>query len=453
MDFHQYLCLIPPAIVIVLAMWMRRSFEALLVGCLVGYALINWSEFPGNFIKSLMMTLQSETMVWVILVCGLYGGLIHLMIESGGVFAFGNYMLRFVKSRRSALFATWLVGLLIFLDDYMSALATGVSMRKITDHYRISREFLAYLVNTMAAPICVLIPMTTWSIYCGNEMQKNDIIPAGSGFWGFLWTIPYMFYGWFAVIVALGVALGIIPLVGKLKRAEERVANGGSVYPDAKEIADDNIALPDTSKATPILFFLPIFVLIAATFFFDKDALKGAMAGVIFTLFFYWGMGVSSYSKLCDGIFEGFKSMVFALAILTMSYVLKTVGDEMGLTQFVIESVKNILNKELLAAVVFVFLGLISYSTSSSWGLYVVALPIVIPLANAYNANVWMVCAAVFSAGAFGSNASFYSDVTVLTSSSTECNNMEHSFSQLPYAALSALLATVAFLVCGYMGW
>jgi tetracycline resistance efflux pump len=181
----------------------------------------------------------------------------------------------------------------------------------------------------------------------------------------------------------------------------------------------------------------------------NKDALLGVLVGVAFTFFYYWGSGIMRFGAISDGIFEGFKSMVFALAILTMSYVLKKVGDEMGLTPYVIESVRPVLSKSLLPMVVFLSLSAISYSTASSWGLYAVAIPIVVPLSQALGANVWLSLAAVVSSGAFGSQASFYSDVTVLTSTSTACNNMEVSFSALPYNLLAMALAAMAFLACG----
>jgi Na+/H+ antiporter NhaC len=157
-----------------------------------------------------------------------------------------------------------------------------------------------------------------------------------------------------------------------------------------------------------------------------------------------------TFSEISDGIFDGFKSMIEALAILTMSYVLKKVGDEMGLTPYVIESVKPFLSKGLLPVVVFLALSFISYTTASSWGLYAVAIPIVVPLAQAIGANVWLSLAAVFSSGGFGSQASFFSDVTVLTSNSTECPNVQLSFAQFPYSIISLIIAAFLFLVCGF---
>lgn len=345
---------------------------------------------------------------------------------------------------------TWFLGLFIFIDDYMSALATGVTMRKITDQFRVSREMLAFLVNAMAAPLCVIIPMSTWSIYVGKLLEDNKVVGAGGGFDGFLATIPFMFYPWAVVIIALLVALGKFPLLFRMKTAEERALATGQLSPEGSEALSQPEIPFDESKAKPVFFFLPLIVLIAATLFMEKDALKGVMAALVFTFLYYGLAGVMKFSLVTDGIFEGFKSMVFALAILTMSYVLKKVGDIMGLTPYVIQSVQPVLTKEFLAGAVFASLSFISYTTASSWGMYAVAIPIVVPLAQAMGANVWLSLAAVVSAGAFGSQASFFSDVTILTATSTECNNMELSYAQLPYNLISWGAALVMFLGAGY---
>lgn len=437
--------LIPPLVVVILGIITRRAFEPLLVGCLVGFLMISPSGFPGNFVEAMTKTLQHEDMVWVILVCGLYGSLIHLIIQSGSVLSFGDYLLRYVKSRRSALLVSWIMGVIIFIDDYMSALATGVTMRKITDNYKVSREMLAFMVSATAAPVCLLIPMSTWSIYCGSLLESNQIVEKGQAFQGFVNTIPFMFYPWAIATLALLVGMGFFPLVGRLKTAELAAQNGFTVP------ASSGNEYAPPGKSGPIHFILPLGVLIAATLLLNKDALKGVLVGVSFTYFYYWITGVMKFEAVSEGVFDGFKTMIVALAILTMSYILKRVGDEMGLTPYVIESVKPVLSKNLLPMIVFLALSFISYTTASSWGLYAVALPIVVPLAQAVGANVWLSIAAVFSSGAFGSQASFFSDVTVLTSNSTECSNVQLSFAQFPYSLMAVAIAAILFLSCGFI--
>jgi Na+/H+ antiporter NhaC len=461
MDYGA-ISLIPPLVVVLSGIYLKRAFEPLLIGCIVGYGIIayynmqnpgfqaNAHEFPANFIHGLKQALMQEDMVWIILVCGLYGSLIHLIIESGGVFAFGELALKYVKTRKGSLVATWALGLFIFIDDYMSALATGVTMRKITDTFKVSREMLSFLVNAMAAPICLIVPMSTWSIYCGKLLEDNQVVAKGGAFSGYVATLPFMFYPMATTVIALLVALGYFPVFGKLKRAEERALNSGVLSTSLPSVSVEPSTTLSAKKSKSAYFYLPLLILIGATLLLEKDALKGVLAGVVFTFFYYWISNVMTFEQLSDGVFEGFKSMILALAILTMSYVLKRVGDEMGLTQYVIDSAKPFLSKAFLPMLIFIVLSFISYTTASSWGLYAVAIPIVIPLAQAVGANVWLSVAAVFCCGGFGSHASFFSDVTVLTATSTECDNMEVSFSALPYNLIAAGVASLLFLAFGY---
>ncbi len=460
MDYGA-ISLIPPLVVIICGISLKRAFEPLLIGCLVGYGIIAYfnmqnadfkadmHQFPNNFLYGLQQSLGSQEMVWVILVCGLYGALIHLIIESGGVFAFGELALQYVKTRRGALVTTWFVGLFIFIDDYMSALATGVTMRKITDKFNISREMLAFVVNGMAAPICLLVPLSTWSVYCGNLMEQNQVVANGDAFSGYLATLPFMFYPMMTSLIVLLVAMEKFPLFGKLKLAEERAIGSNTNSSLSNNYSDENESTT-IKNSKPAYFFIPLIVLIAATLYLDKDALKGVMAAMIFTFFYYGFSKILTFSQLSDGIFEGFKSMILALAILTMSYVLKRVGDEMGLTPYVINATKPFLSKEFLPAIVFISLGFISYTTASSWALYAVAIPIVVPLAQAIGANVPMTLAALFCCGGFGSHSSFFSDVTILTAASTESDNIKNSFSALPYSLIAAALASLLFLISGF---
>jgi len=434
MNDYGALCVIPPLVVIALAIWLKRAFEPLLIGCLVGFLIISPHDFPARFLEGLMQTLQSEDMVWIILICSMYGALIQLIIESGGVVAFGNWALQFVKTRRQSLLLTWLVGVIIFVDDYMSALSTGVIMRKITDNFGVPRKTLAFLVAALSPPICILVPMSTWAIYVGKLLETNKIVPANGGIDGFMLALPYMFYGWVIVAIALWVAW--------------RSGNDPVSIDSTSSVA---VAEVTHTKGKAAYFFLPLVVLIAATLLLDKDALKGVIVSVFFTFLYYWLMRVMTFTVITDHIFEGFKSMIFALGILTMSFLLKKVGDNLGLTPYVITSVKPFLSKEVLAAAVFVTLSFISYTTASSWGMYAVALPIVLPLAQALGADVWLAAGAVISAGAFGSQASFYSDVSVLTAASTESDSMENNLTSMPYNVLALGLSAVLFLIFGFI--
>jgi Na+/H+ antiporter NhaC len=432
------LSLVPPLIVVLFGIFSRRSLESLFIGCIVGSIMIDWKQFPGNFLSLLSETMANPSLIWVILVCGIYGMLIQLIVASGSAVAFGNYLLRFIKTRKSALITTWFTGLFVFPDDYLSALSTGVSMRNITDKFGVSRPLLAYLVNTTAAPVCAIIPLSTWGVFTSKLLEDNKLVPVGEGLWGFAATIPFNFYALAALLVSFLVASGIIPLFGKMKAAEMAVT--------AADIATDlNHKQPTNVK--PIDFIFPMIVLIGGTLLLKGDALQGAALAFVLTIAWYFFRKVMTYDQISDQALLGFKEMILPLAILSLSFFLKTIGDEMGLTPYVIAEVKGNFPPFLLPVSLFVLLAFISYTTCSSWGLYTVALPIVIPLSIALNINPFLMVGAVLSAGVFGSNASFFSDCTILTASSTECSPTTHSFSQLPYALIAFLLATASFTI------
>ena len=449
------LSLIPPLVVIVLAIRLRASFEALLLGCIAGFIIIGFHEhtnFFSDFIASFYKVMQDEGTVWVILVCGLYGSLIGLMARSGGAMKFGEDMLKYIKTRTSALFGTWFLGLFIFLDEYLSALTVGITMKKITDHFKISREYLAYITNSTAAPVCVIVPLSTWTVFIGKVLENSHYAPKGQGNHVYLSVIPYVMYGWISVLLIPLVIWKFVPGLGKMKKAHQRVAATGDCIPAGAKLSSLKMEHFETTKKPHALFFiLPILITLVATFVLDYDALKGVMIGVAFTFVYYLLIRLGTFQQLSETVFTGFNSMVYALALVVMSYILKEVNDQMGLTQYVIEGVRPIINKQLLPVIVFLSMSLITYTTGSSWGVYAIVIPIVIPLAQSLGANVPMSIGAVVSAGVFGANACLYSDTTILTSQSTDTNNLEHSFSQLPYAMLAFGLTAVAYFGLGYL--
>jgi Na+/H+ antiporter NhaC len=447
------LALIPPLVVIVLAILMRASFEALLIGCIAGFIIIGMHEhtnFFSDFIASFYKVMEDESTVWVILVCGLYGSLIGLMVRSGGAMKFGEDVLKYLKTKRAALFGTWFLGLFVFLDDYLSALTVGITMKKITDHFKISREYLAYIVNTTAPPWCVVVPLSTWTLFIGSILEKCNYAPKTQGNHVYLSIIPYALYGWVSVLLIPLVIWGIIPMMGKMKKAEVRAQAGETLAPGGRQASLKMEHFETNKKPSALFFLLPIAVTLIATFALNYDALKGVMIGVAFTFVYYLLIKLGNFQQLSETVFTGFNSMVYALALVVMSYVLKEVGDQMGLTQYVINGVKPLISRELLPVIIFLSMSLITYTTGSSWGVYAVVIPIVIPLAQSLHANVPMSIGAVVSAGVFGANACLYSDATILTSQSTDTNNLAHSFSQLPYALVAFALSAVGYWGLGY---
>jgi len=451
MEHYGVISLIPALVVVLFALKTHKTFEALLAGSLVGFVILHQFSFISAFADSLYGLMSFETIGWIILVCGLFGSLIQILVHTGGARAFADFLLKYVHNERSALLATWFMGLLIFIDDYLNALTVGNAMQKVTDQFAISREKLAYIVDSTAAPICVLVPLSTWAIYISGLLEVTQVVPPGQGLVGYLNVIPYLIYAWVAIIIVPLVALKVIPSIGPMKKADLRAKEKGELIPPKSDNMGMNIVEGLDMKPHMADFLLPIIVLVAATIYFEVDALKGIIYSLMFTVLYFslFRRNVGLF-KLMNQAFHGFKEMVYTLAIIVMSFVLKDVNDGLGLTEYVIEVVSPILSQAWLPAVAFLSLSLITFATGSFWGVYAITLPIIVPLAEAMGVNIWLATGAVISAGAFGSHSCFFGDSTVLSSAATGCNNMAHAITQLPYAMIAASISFVIYLVLGY---
>ncbi len=454
MEHYGAISLIPALTVLVLALITKRAFEALVGGTLLGFIIVNKGNFFSGFADSALKVMADATIGWIIMVCGLFGSLIALLVKSGGALAFGEFLMRFVKNSKASLIATWFLGLVIFIDDYLNALTVSSAMQKVTDKFRVSREMLSYVVDSTSAPVCILVPFSTWAIFVSGLLEESGAADKGAGLDAYINAIPYMFYGWAAMLMVPLVVMGIVPLVGAMKKAETRARQTGQVIPPGSEsltMGESEVAA--TAEKSPKLynFLIPIILLIGCTWYFNVDAFKGVLIATAVSMVMFWVQRIMTLEEIFETFFVGFKSMIYPLAIVVVSFMLKNVNDSLGLTNYVIESVKPIMSGALLPVVTFIALSLVTFATGTFWGVYAVALPIVIPLAQAMDVSLPLAIGAVISSGAFGSHSCFYGDATVLSATGSGCSAMDHALTQLPYAILSAIIAAAAFLVAGLM--
>jgi tetracycline resistance efflux pump len=443
------LSLVPTVVVLGLAIWSHRTIESVIAGSIVAFLMTSQGDFLSALSDAALRVMQDENTGWVLLVCGLYGSFIALLVKGGGAQAFGDWVTRYVKGKRGSLMWTWALGLVIFLDDYLNSLTVSSSMKNVTDKYRTSREMLAYVVDSTAAPICLIIPISTWAVYFAGLMEKNGVAPQGQGIDIFIQAIPYMFYPWVAVLIVPLVILGVIPLVGRMKAAELRAETTGQVIPPGSE----NIQMDDTYEGDGreqgglSLFFLPIAALIFFTVWFDIDVLMGVMAGILITLVQYFSKGVLKPAEMFDTLLDGLKVMVPVLTILVTVFIFIEANNAIGMTEYVIRTVAPHMSAQSLPVLTFITMALVSFTTGSNWGVFAIAIPVVFPLAQEVGVSVPLMAGALFSASGFGSQACFYSDSTVLTAQGAGCAPYEHAITQLPYALLAAVISAVGFLL------
>ncbi|WP_390616428.1 Na+/H+ antiporter NhaC family protein [Maricurvus nonylphenolicus] len=453
MEYYGFYSFIPALLVVITAVITRRPIESLLMGTIVGLLMLSPADAITNFADLSQKILMSETVAWVIVVCGLMGSLIVLFLRTGTAVAFSNMVAKRAKSRTSALLSTWFLGLVIFIDDYLNALAVSSSMKGLTDKHRVSREMLSYVVDSTAAPICILIPISTWAVFCSGVLESSGVAPAGEGMSLYISAIPYMLYAWIAAIMVPLVAMGKLPLLGSMKQAEARAANGEICIVEAdcghgagSHGGEDPAAL--AGEYNPGMlgvwnFIVPMVSLLFFTWLYDINVLIGVFFAVVITVLLFGFQKLMPWNDLCDGVLDGIKLMIPALAIVIIAFMFKDVNDQLGLSEYVIEVVKPIMSPKLLPMITFITMGLLAFATGSFWGVFAIATPIIVPLAISVGTPIPLVLGALMSASAFGSHACFYSDSTVLAAQGSGCPVMSHALTQLPYVLIAAVLSTI----------
>ena len=440
---YGFFTLLPTILVLSLALWSRRTLESVLAGALAAFFIMEGSGFLDAMAQATLATLMTEDVAWVMLVCGLYGGFIALLVKGGGSHALGRALISRIETKRGGLLATWSLGLVIFLDDYLNSLTVGATMKAVTDRFKTSRAMLAYVVDSTAAPLCLLVPLSSWGAYFASLLEQNGVAAEGQGIAVFIESIPYLFYPMVALLIVPLVAVGVIPLVGPMRRAEELAERTG----DLGASEDQALAVEENARGGMSVFFLPMLAMVLFTVFPSVDLLRGVIAGILFTFACYALWRVMPILEVFDTCIEGIKSMVPVLAMLLTLFVFVEANDRLGLTPYVIDAVSPFMTAGMLPVVVFVTVSVLSFTTGSNWGVIAITMPIAFPLAQTFDVSIPLVMGALFSASAFGSQACFYSDSTVLSAQGAGCTTHEHAVTQLPYALLGAAVAAMLFIV------
>ncbi|WP_372831218.1 Na+/H+ antiporter NhaC family protein [Pontibacterium sp.] len=450
-ESYGFYSLLPALLILVVAVITKKPLESIFSGIIAGLLLLD----PTNIVTGLgdisMSVVMDETIAWIVLVCGMMGGLINMLERGGSVLSFGELLARRIKTKRGTMLTTCFLGVMVFIDDYLNSLAVSASMKNLTDRYKISREKLSFLVDSTAAPVCILVPVSTWAVYFAALLEENGATGEGQGMSLYIEAIPYMAYGWIALMVVFLVAAGILGDFGAMKHAEKRAQAGQPIPPGTVQDGFDLSGMKKTSPLVGLMnFLLPMAVLVAASVYYEIDLLLGALVASMFTMVLYFWQSLLNFGQLVDSMLDGFKVMLHPIAVVCAGFMLKDVNDQLGMTPYIIDSLTPYLSKELLPALVFAAMAAVVFATGSSWGVFVVSLPIVIPMALALDMSMPLTVGALLSASAFGSHACFFSDSTVLSAQGSGCTPMQHALTQIPYALIGAAFTFVTLIFMGF---
>lgn len=337
------------------------------------------------------------------------------------------------------------------MDDYLNVLSIGVCMKGVYDKRKIPREALAYILDATGAPVCVILPFSTWAVFYSSLFIEQESIKAlgfKNGMDAYIHAVPYAFYPIITLLIVFLFCLGVMPKWGNMKKAYQRVEQTGKVYSDISRKYNHD-ELKGFGEDGNIWYFMIPMILLVSIAMATGDLLLAVTVDLIVCFVLYVPTKTVPGDEFFNLVFRGFGDMLSVLVILVAAFILQKVTEEMGMTAFIIELVQPFLKGAVFPAVAFVLVTVLTFTTASQWGISAVASSIVFPLGVAVGANPVLIMAAIISGGAFGSHACFYTDSTVLASSSAGIDNMEHAVSQLPYVILACVLSVVGYLVCG----
>ncbi|MBQ6634918.1 MAG: hypothetical protein IJH81_00930 [Lachnospiraceae bacterium] len=445
------LTLLPIIFIIVMAVLTRKSFESLLAGSVLACIIMHGSGFFLPWVNTLLAAISDPENQSVILICGLFGSLIALLRESRGTGGFIRIGEKLCRSERGALLGTFILGIVIFVDDYLNMLTVGLCMRDICDRKKVPREALAYLLDSTGTPVCVLIPFSTWTaFYISLFMREEAIVNMNfsSGLSMYISTIPFIFYSIISVIMVFLFAMGWMPKIGLMKKAYERTRATGMTYSEESRKYNDKEETGEKDGQL-IDFVIPMAVLIGVTVV-TEDILSAVILTLFLCMILYVPRKRITFTKWGELLISGYCEMMPTLAILVGAFTVARCCSDMQLPEYVISLVRPYVTPATYPMIIFLVVSILTFSTSSTWGISTIVIPIIIPLGAVVGANMILTMAAILSGSTFGSHACFYSDATVLASAGAKIENMEHAFSQMPYAIIGAALTCVCLLISGY---
>ena len=464
MDYGVW-TLVPVLLVIVFALKTKRTLESLIFGTMLTYVITNAAllpvegvdalgHIPSDWMDAFFRVATDYSHQWVFLVCALFGSLITLLGASHGTLGFTKILGRLCRGPKSTMLFTWIMGILIFVDDYLNIMTLSTCMKKLTDQRKVPREALSYIIDSTGAPVCAILPFSTWAIFFSGLFFAQPGVADlgyGSAMETFYHVIPFTFYAIAAVIIVPLFIMGFVPKIGRMRTAYRRLRETGKVYsPESAALNEEDDESEFQSQGNIIDFVLPVGVLIALAIFSGELFLAVVAAiGVCFIL--YIPRGKMSFTKFCDLSMHGFCNMIPTVAIIFFAFVMQEAMSDIGIANYIITLMQPYINAVIFPLVTFLVVALLNFSTGSVWGIPAIVAPILLPLAQSVDANLVLVMGAIVSGATLGSHACFYSDATVLTSSCCKMENMDHALSQIPYALCATGISAVGYLACGML--
>ncbi len=475
--YGTFWALVPPLVAIVLALIIKEAYSSLFIGVIVG-ALFYTSFSPVATLDTvlndgLVTAIADNAGIFLFLV--LLGILVALVNAAGGSAAFGRWAEKNIKTRVGASLATFVLGVLIFIDDYFNCLTVGSVMRPVTDAHRISRTKLAYLIDATAAPVCMIAPVSSWAAAVSGVAADLDI--GLSGIELFVKAIPYNFYSLLTFVFIIGLSVMKFDY-GPMRKAEKKAEKGdlGAVEGEDMDTGNPKGKVLDLVLPVVVLIITCVAGMIYVGGFFGVDAWGGtdyagdligsfgntdsyiglpwgAIIALIVTIAYMLIRRVVTFKQAMECIPKGFIAMVPPIMILTLAVSLKSMTSLLGADVFVHDLMEGAAASlySMLPAVIFIVACVLAFASGTSWGTFGILIPIVTAIFPAESKLLIIGISACLAGAVCGDHCSPISDTTIMASAGAQCNHVEHVSTQLPYAITVALISFVNFIIAGFV--
>ena len=478
--YNTIFSILPPVVAIVLALITKEVYSSLFLGIFVGCLLyVNGNLLAAlqDFVDRLTTNVGGNASILMFLV--LLGTLVALMIRAGGSKAYGDWAVAHIKTKSGALWATFILAIVLGVDDYFNNLTTGNVMRPVADGHHISRAKLSYMCDATAAPVCIMMPVSSWAAAVTGVIGNEEV-----GFQIFLKAIPYNYYAILTMVFIIVMTCMNIDY-GPMKTHEDNAAKGDLYTTEHRPYADAS-EMKFNPNGKTIDLVIPVIILIICcvagllivgfqggghdilTAFANTSAgpalALGGLVALIIDMVYFMIRRSMSFTELMDCLPEGFKQMVPAILILCLAWTIGDITKALGAPEFVAGIVEGFGSSlaNFLPAVVFVIAAFLGFATGTSWGTFTILLPIVIPVFAGVSASeltaadigpghdiLMIAIAATLGGAVMGDHCSPISDTTIMASTGAQCYHLNHVATQMPYAVTVAAVAFVNYIIAG----
>lgn len=468
--------LVPPILAIILCIVLKEALISLIIAVLVGATILNSGNLWIGLKNTANILIEQVADSWnasIILFFFMVGGLMGMIFFSGGGQAFLESISKKANNSKMAQIFAWLGGIVVFIDDYANSAFVGNLFRPLSDKYYVSREKLAYIVDSTAAPVSSIFLISTWIGYQVGLIGES--LPEGFGVSPyFLWlnSIPYNFYSILAIAM-----VGIIAYTGRdfgpMLKAEHRARTTHQLWAEgARPLAGTSeLKVAKNASNNSINLWIPIILLIVLSFYFmwssgggssaesfsqaisDADSMFSIFLATLIAFFvaviMYLVQRIATVAEIMDSFLNGAQMMVYATLILVSAWAIKAVCDELGTAPYIVNALEGILSPLVLPILTFLVSSFIALCTGTSWGTMGIVVPIVIPLGISVGAPLPIVISSVLTGAVMGDHCSPISDTTVMSSTFSGSDHIDHVRTQFPYALTTTFVAVICYLLAG----